>query len=437
MDFDQAVAYLSNLQPLGIRLGLDRFRALLGALDHPERCCPAAHVAGTKGKGSVTAMMASILKQHGVSAGAYLSPYVYDIRERVQIDGEPASKPLFAECLDRVATAAEALADGPDGPCTEFEVKTALAFEAFRRSEVEASVVEVGLGGRLDATNVIEPRVCVITTIDYDHCDVLGDTIAAIAGEKAGIIKRGTPVVTSPGRPTALSVIRRRAREMAAPVVAVAPGTGGEASSTRRAWFGGASPRVWITTPRRRYADLEIGLLGEHQARNAACAAAASEILLESFGRDVEPDALSEGLRTTRLPGRMEIHGSDPTLVLDGAHNRVSALALAQSVSALAFKRLVLVVGMSAGHEPAAFLAPLAGMASRVIATQAGWRRALPAEPVAAAARRFCADVHTVTPVEEAVRRALGDAGAGDLVLVTGSFYVVGEADPRKLGYSD
>ena len=166
MDFDQAVAYLNNLQPLGIRLGLDRFRALLGALDHPERCCPAAHVAGTKGKGSVTAMMASILKQHGISAGAYLSPYVYDICERVLIDGEPASKPLFAECLDRVAAAAEGLADGPDGPCTEFEVKTALAFEAFRRSEVEASVVEVGLGGRLDATNVIEPRVCVITTID-------------------------------------------------------------------------------------------------------------------------------------------------------------------------------------------------------------------------------------------------------------------------------
>ncbi|MCX6361942.1 MAG: bifunctional folylpolyglutamate synthase/dihydrofolate synthase [Armatimonadetes bacterium] len=437
MDFEQAVAYLNNLQPLGIRLGLDRFGALLDALDHPERCCPAAHVAGTKGKGSVTAMMASILKQHGIRAGAYLSPYVYDIRERVLINGDPAPRPLFAQCLDRVAAAAEGLADGPDGPCTEFEVKTALAFEAFRRSEVEASVVEVGLGGRLDATNLLQPRVCVITTIDYDHCDVLGNTIAQIAGEKAGIIKPGTPVVTSPGRPTALRVIRRRARELGAPVVAVAPGTGDEAPSARRGWFGGVSPKVWITTPRRRYSGVEIGLLGEHQARNAACAAAASEILLEHLGRDVEPAALAEGLRATRLPGRMEIHGCDPTLVLDGAHNRVSALALARSVRALPFKRLVLVVGMSVGHDPAPFLAPLAGMASRVVATQAGWRRALAAEPIAAAARRFCADVRTVTPVEEAVRQALGDAGAGDLVLVTGSFYVVGEADPRKLGYSD
>jgi dihydrofolate synthase/folylpolyglutamate synthase len=410
---------------------------LLDALDHPERSCPAAHVAGTKGKGSVTAMIASILKQHGVRAGAYLSPYVYDIRERVQIDDELAPKPLFAQCLDRVAAAAEAMADGPDGPCTEFEVKTALAFEAFRTSRVEASVVEVGLGGRLDATNVLEPRVCVITTIDYDHCDVLGDTIALIAGEKAGIIKPGTPVVTSPGRPTALSVIRRRARELAAPVVTVAPGTGGEAPSVRRAWFGGASPRVWIATPRRRYTDLELGLRGDHQARNAACAATAAEILLEGLGREVASDALAEGLRTTRLPGRMEIHGCDPTLVLDGAHNRVSAEALARSVRALPFKRLVLVVGVSLGHDPAAFLAPLAGMASRIIATQAGWRRALPADEVAAAARRICADVRTVTPVEQSVRQALGDAGAGDLVLVTGSFYVVGEADPKRLGYSD
>jgi dihydrofolate synthase / folylpolyglutamate synthase len=433
MEFEQALEYMQSLRRHGIKLGNERMEALLARLGDPHRALRCAHVAGTKGKGSTTAMIAAILQAHGFRAGGYYSPYVYDVRERVQVEGEMISHRDFAALVTRIAPHVADLAQTPIGSTTEFELKTALCFRHLANEHVDFAAIEVGIGGRLDATNVITPLVSVITNIGLDHTHILGDTHAKIAFEKAGIIKPGIPAITAADHPDALATIRRIAAERDATLTRVTladdPAVAGEPAIS-------VIPQGDVFTVRTRsgdYSDLALRLRGGYQRLNAACAIAAVEHIADDAGFAVRTDAVREGLRVAYLPGRLEVIAERPTVVMDGAHNALAAEALAREIARMLRGRLLLVVGMATGHPPATVLEHLAPLASTVYATRPVYSRGLPEDETADAARAWCGDVRIVTPPLEAARLALSDAGPDDLVLVTGSFYTVGDVHPADL----
>jgi len=434
MDYAQALAYMQGLRRFGIKLGNDRFRALLERLGDPHLRLRAVHVAGTKGKGSTTALVAAILRAHGWRVGGYYSPYVYDVRERVQVDGEMIAPEEFARLVTRIAPHIEALAATDQGSSTEFELKTAAGFLHFAEAGVDFAAVEVGLGGRLDATNVLQPLSTVITNIGLDHTHILGDTHAKIAWEKAGIVKPGVPLVTAAEEPSALEVIRAVAAERGAPLTRVlAPGGPPPLPGECTVEVCGDEHAFAVCTPRRSYRDLRLGMLGGWQRINAGCAIAAVEDLAASAGFPVREEAVRQALARTALPGRMEVACRRPLVILDGAHNAMAAEALAAEIARFPVRRLLLVLGMVAGHDPEGVVQALAPLASRVYATQPAWRRALPVERIAQCARRWCPEVRSMAPPLEAARQALADAHPEDLVLITGSFYVVGDVPPSAL----
>jgi dihydrofolate synthase/folylpolyglutamate synthase len=355
-------------------------RRMLARVGNPHLTLDVIHVAGTKGKGSVCLMLDALLR--GRRPGLFTSPHLVDMLERIQVDGRPISRAAFASALGRVA---------PPFRCTYFELMTAAAFDVFARRKVGAAIVEVGLGGRLDTTNVVRPRVCVINAVDYDHMDKLGNTLAEIAAEKAGIIKPGVPVVVGPQRPAARRVILKIARRLGCPVY---------------------EPRaVWRRIGNRmkvRVGAFKFSMpsLGPHQARNAALAVQAAAL----FGGPIDLAALA----SIRLPGRFERRGR---FILDVAHNPVSARALA---AALGKRHVTIVFGCSRDKDARSMLRILRPFAKRFILTRADHPRAF--EP------RELASMVSGTPVKtvgEALRLARGPT------LVTGSFYVVGEAMAR------
>jgi dihydrofolate synthase/folylpolyglutamate synthase len=433
MTFEEALAYMQDLRRFGIKLGNERFEALLARLGDPHRRYGIAHVAGTKGKGSTTVMIAGALRVLGFHVGGYYSPYVYDVRERVQVDGEMIPPEDFARQVTEIAPHVEALEKTPLGQTTEFELKTAVGFRYFAERAVDFAAVEVGLGGRLDATNVVTPLACVITNIGLDHTHILGDTHEKIAVEKAGIIKPGIPIVTATDEPDALAVICRTAHERAAPLVRALPGAPDLRPAPDEIHFFPAGKTFTVRTPERDYPRLRLRLRGDYQRINAACAVGALEAMAKARGFEPDPDAVREGLARAYLPGRLEIVHRRPLVLMDGAHNAMAARALAGEIARFSYHRLLLVVGMIAGHGPEEVLAALAPPASKVYATQPTWTKGLPASAIAEAARPYCPDVQTLTPPLEAARAALADAGPDDLVLITGSFYVVGDVRPEEL----
>lgn len=429
MTFEQALAYMGSLRRHGMKLGNERMEALLDRLGSPHARLRCVHVTGTKGKGSTTALVASILQEHGWRVGAYLSPYVYDVRERIQVDGRLISRRDFARLVGHIAPRIDEVKAAGFGQITEFELKTAMGFLHFAREEVDFAVIEVGIGGRLDATNVLTPCACVITNVGLDHTDILGDTHALIAAEKAGILKRGCPATTAADMPEALEVIRRRAAELAVPL-RIARAEGDALADVTWETDG---ERVTVRTRHARYGPTEMALRGAHQHANAACAVAAVEDALAAAHRPLDTGSVVRGLRAASLPGRFEVVRERPWLVMDGAHNALSAAALAREVRRVPYRRLLLVVGMLSGHSPAEFLAELAPIADRVYATRPDWRRAIPEVEVADAARAVGASTVEITPPLLAARVALSDAAPDDLVLVTGSFYLLGDAPPRVI----
>jgi dihydrofolate synthase/folylpolyglutamate synthase len=431
MTYADAVRFMSQLRRFGMKLGNERMEELLRRVGDPHRKFGVAHVTGTKGKGSTTAMIAALLHAHGFTVGGYFSPYVYDLCERVQLDGRNISRRDFARLVARLAPHIAEISRGPLGPVTEFELKTALGMLYFAEKQADYAAIEVGIGGRLDATNVVEPLVSVITNVGLDHAEVLGSTISAIAFEKAGIIKPGAPVVTAVHDPEALPVIVRTAVDARVPLYHVAEA--GQPVSGQPIVWSGRHDRLYVSTPRRTYSDLSLHLVGRHQCANAACAIAALEAIADARGFTVEYDAVRRALASVTLPGRFSILRESPTVIADGAHNGLSAEALAASIREVCYDRLILVVGMLRGHDPHEFVRALAPYASVVIATQPTWRRAQDACVVAAVAREYCADVRIAFPPVKAARLAISQAGANDLVLITGSFYTVGDVPPTAV----
>ncbi len=397
---------------------LDRVRRLLTLMGEPQRSFRAVHIAGTKGKGSTAAMIESVLRSAGHRTGLYTSPHLHTFRERIQVAGGMISEDSVTRLVEAMQPLAAQVED-----VTTFEIITCLAFAWFAEEDIDWAVVEVGLGGRLDATNVLAPEVAIITPISYDHVAILGDTLAKIAAEKAGIIKPGVPVVSAPQPEEALAVIREVCERESAPLTLVG-----------REWTwhpGGADLDGQVFTirhgPREQF-ELRLPLLGEHQLVNAATAVAALSVLEES-GLKIPLPALQAGMQAVRWPGRLEILAREPLLVADGAHNGDSARKLIAALRALAgFDRLILVLGGSADHLTPDMLGALLPAAARVIAVQSSHPRAVSAAWIQARAAELGFRVETGDSVSQALDLALAVAGPQDLICCTGSLFVAADA---------
>ncbi|MCL6544738.1 MAG: bifunctional folylpolyglutamate synthase/dihydrofolate synthase [Bryobacteraceae bacterium] len=417
MSYPETVQFLYALgnESRSAKLGLDRMRALLERLGHPERGPEFVHVAGTNGKGSVCALIESCLRAAGRKTGLYTSPHLKEPTERIQIEGQPVPANLFSAAFDRVHRAAEAmLAEGElDHHPTYFETVTLMGLLLFHELGVQTVVLEVGLGGRLDATNVVLPQVAVITPVDYDHEAYLGRSLEAIAGEKAGIIKPGVPVVLGPQRPEAEAVLAERAAQLGAPISRWAAWRAKDLALT-------AYGSRFVVDGRRQF-RIECPLAGEHQVSNVLTAIAALDLL------EVPAEAIEEGIRTTRWPGRLERVSEKPEIVLDGAHNPAGAEALARHLRRFySGRRIWLVYGAmrdKAVSEAAGHLFPLA---EGVILTAPRHPRAVRPEALAQLVEH--PRLLVASDVERAIGSAMEMAAPKDAIFITGSLFLVGEA---------
>jgi dihydrofolate synthase/folylpolyglutamate synthase len=409
--------YLLSLEQLGIKLGLDQIRALLAALGWPDLAFPSLVIAGTNGKGSVTAMVERALRAAGCRTGRYTSPHLVDLEERFAIDGQAITPEELERLAGRIETAAAAL----PAPPSFFEATTALALEAFREARVDVAVLEVGLGGRLDATNVVASTAVAITAVDFDHEAYLGHTLEAIAGEKAGVIKPGGLTVLAENPPAVREVVTRVCATERAQLVYAPDGVAVDAAMTD------GRTVATIRTPRGSYAQVRLGLRGRHQIANAVAATRLLEELAAAGRFPVPAAAIRTGLEDVVWPGRLEWRqwrGHD--VLIDGAHNPAGARALAAYVQEAFGRRLPCVVGAMGDKHVAGMLAALAPIASCFVCTAASSRRAALPEDVAAVARSAAPaiPVHAVASPIEALAAA---ADRGQPVIVAGSLYLAGE----------
>lgn len=402
---------------------LDRPRELLAILSNPQAQYPTIHLTGTKGKGSIGAMCASILQASGYRVGLYSSPHLQDFRERFQINGKLISQDDLTQIVYDIKPSLEAV----DG-ITWFEVVTALAFEYFARQKVDIAVIEVGLGGRLDATNVLTPLVSVITSLSFDHIHLLGNSLASIAAEKGGIIKSNVPVISAPQPPEAQAVLEQIAAERGAPFTLVG-----------RDWQYSALPssrngQGIVTQSNSSENTSEItyttALIGEHQAINTAVTIATIESV-QSSGINIPETAIHTGLANVNWPGRLEVVQENPLLIFDAAHNRASARWLRESLSTLFNAQpLTLVFGAKGDKDIRGMMEELLPIVDQLVITQAVDSRAESPEEIVHIARDagYQGDIQVIPVVSEAVAVAMTSVGVSGMVCVTGSLYVVGEA---------
>jgi dihydrofolate synthase / folylpolyglutamate synthase len=412
---------LFALETFGIKLGLDNITRLCEALDHPERRFASLHVAGTNGKGSVTAMTHAALRAAGIRAARYTSPHLSDLTERFVIGDGPVDIPALESAVDHVLACADRLQRSGvlPVPPTFFEATTAAAFELFRRAGVEMAVIEVGLGGRFDATNVIAPVAGAITTIDFDHQQHLGHSLDAIAFEKAGIIKAGMTVVAGDLPPEARAVVRRVADERGATLVEASAGT------TCQAELVEGRARLTIETPHGTYGPVTLGLRGEHQIANALVAVRLLEAAAAA-GTRLDRYAIEQGLARAEWPARLEVLTIDGgrRVLLDAAHNPEGARALAAYLRRWHPERPPLVVGVMRDKNAAEIVRTLLPVVSRIIATAAPTPRARPPDDLANHLREAGAtDVLVEADAARAVDRALDMA---PMICVAGSIFLVG-----------
>jgi len=409
------------------RFDLTNMHAFMTMLGDPHRRLRAVHVAGTKGKGSTCAMMASVLQTAGYNVGLFTQPHLHTFRERIQVDGRLISEDEMVALLERLKPF---IAELPD-PST-FEIMTAMAFQYFAEQEVDFAVIETGLGGRLDTTNVIEPLVSVITSISYDHTYILGDTLEEIAGEKAGIIKDGKPVICAPQKPVAEQVIVEVCQERNAPLVLLGRDWLWERTE---ADMHGQGLRVTSKMAESggllkdgETREFSILFLGPYQLVNATTAIATLDELHRQ-GVDLSLRHVSDGLRSAHWPGRLEILSRNPLLVVDGAHNVDSVQRMMDTlVEDLPYDRLIVVAGFSADKNIAGMMGELTSLADELILTKSVHPRSAEPEKIAAQAGQAKARVTVVNDVSSALWEALKRAGSDDLVCVTGSLFVAAEA---------
>ena len=406
---------------------LERMSLLMQQLGDAHLAVPTVHIAGTKGKGSTSAMTTAILAAQGYKVGLYTSPHLHSATERIRVNGEPVSQHEFASVVESIWPVVERVGStGGYGGVTTFEAMTAMAFVHFRQIEADFQVMEVGLGGRLDSTNIVKPRVCAITSISLDHVATLGDTVAKIAFEKAGIIKEGVPVVVAPQVDEAMAVIADVALERDAPLLSVADSLSWQ---KRRSDLRGQS--FTLASPESSY-DMETPLLGDYQMENAATAVAVAETLREQ-GVELDDASIVRGIRDVYWPARLQILSTPEEggkmLVVDGAHNPYSMERLVETLRAnFSYERLILIFGALSGHSAAGMLRALAPLSPQVLATHSRHPRSAAGATVAQVAGELGMNVVLSSEnVGEATRHALAMASEDDLVLGTGSLSVAAE----------
>jgi dihydrofolate synthase/folylpolyglutamate synthase len=433
MNYDAAVRYLLSLgrelaaptQAAAAKFDLENITILAERLGRPERAYPTAHIAGTNGKGSTAAFLESILRRAGFQTGLYTSPHLEKINERIRVNGKEISDDAFAETFTRIqALNEELLAAGKlRAHPTYFECVTAMAFEYFARERVDFGVFEVGLGGRLDATNILTPVVTIITRVDFDHENFLGHSLAEIAVEKAGILKRSVPLVLAEQRPEALDVIRARASELGCPVIE----TGG-AFRVEREWMEKGCSRAAVTEIGSGWSiELAPRLPGQFQIQNSLNAVAAARYL-QKRGYRISDDAIAQGIAEAVWPGRLEKLQSRPDLYLDGAHNPSAARELAVFLEQnLSGRKIWLVFGAlrdKAVDEIAGVLFP---HAAEVIFTQPRTSRAISVAQLAEITAHHAAHFAVIPEPEAALEFVLDRAAPHDAIVVAGSLYLVGQ----------
>ena len=416
MTYSSAVAYLYRLQKHGIKLGLATITALMARLGMPQTRYRTLHIAGTNGKGSTAAMAAALLQVAGYRVGLYTSPHLVEFRERICVNGEMIAESQVAQLTEQLQTLCQ-----PDLSPTFFEYTTAMAFQHFADSGVDVAVLEVGLGGRFDATNVVTPMACAVTTISLDHQEYLGTTRSSIAFEKAGIIKPGVPVVLGRLEDDAWRTIEQVARERQAPVFRLNKDFRTEGEGPQQFSYRGLG---------MQYDGLTCALEGRHQLDNAACALALLGAAAPQ-GIAVTAEAVRAGLRTVNWAGRLEVVDRRPTILLDGAHNPAAATALADylmhSDRSHPFHPVVLVLGMMRDKDHRDFVEPLRGLVDEVVLTQADLPRSATAQELRASLEGLLPHTHVVPSLSDAMVLARQLATPDGLVCVTGSLMLVGE----------
>lgn len=403
-----------GLRRFGIKLGLGTIRKILADMGNPQDRFSCIHVAGTNGKGSIASALSSILRLAGYKVGLYTSPHLVRFNERICINNQPISDAHVV----RAYLAVKNTQQGSREP-TFFEYTTAMALQEFGEEKVDWAVIETGMGGRLDATNLIKPRLCIISNISLEHREYLGNTISQIAGEKAGIIKRRIPVITGARQTGAVSVLERIAESKSAFLYRL-----GKDFRIRRnpdktfSYFGILN----------RWRNLKTGLRGSYQAENAALVLAACEILSPKHAH-ISFDNIRSGIENNKWPGRLEVVSEKPLVILDGAHNLDGARTLARYLADnFPGRSITFIIGILSDKPYAAMLKSLLPSARKVVLTSPVIDRALPVEKLFSAAKKMVSDVEIIPNVGEAVTRTMDKAAPDDVICVAGSLYVVGEA---------
>ncbi len=433
--YDAALRYLFSHtdyeQMLRVRynrdtFSLDRMNGLLKKLSNPHTKLKTVHIAGTKGKGSTAMMLASMLRSCGLKVGLYTSPHLQDIRERIRINGDMISRAALTRQIAKIEPIIEKMKG--DKP-TFFEIFTAIAFDHFADQQLDVVVVETGLGGRLDSTNVLKPMVCGLTSISMDHMHQLGKTLKEIATEKAGILKSDVPAISVPQDPEAERVLRKIGRQNGAKLLF----TGRDIDFSYRvesSRMDGCHTRVCLTTPQSRFEHLPVPVLGEHQAVNCGLALALLDQLKQQ-GMAIDDGRAVEGLNNVYLPGRMEMIYSDPRVLADGAHNADSVRALMRAIGQhIPYDSMVMIFGCAADKDIQGMMEQVATGADKVIFTRASNSpRAADPKELAEIYEELSGRVAQVMEdVTEAIRTAANAVSREDLICLTGSFYLIGEA---------
>lgn len=417
-DIRTTLTYLYDLQFFGIKFGLENTRALLQLVGNPHKKFPVIHVAGTNGKGSVCAMLASIFEAAGLRCGLYTSPHIVHFSERIRINNIEISENDIVRLTRLLQPEIDRL------QCTFFEATTVMAFQYFAEQHVDIAVIETGLGGRLDATNVVEPEVSVITTIDFDHMAYLGDTLEKIASEKAGIIKPDKPVIVGNIPPEAFSVMQNKAHENRSPLYAL--GTHITIQNSEVGIDGGCMDAQWrFSDSQGTITKINIPLIGEHQLDNAALAVAAARLQTRF---SVSDDDIRKGIRAVIWKGRCFIKRKRPWVIVDAAHNPAGMRSLARSI-ALLHKEItgqkILMIGMLSDKDSRNALHEIVPLFDRVVAVTPPNPRALPADALAALIHQTGKPVAVIPDTVSAYDTTLQKLKADDLLVVTGSFYVL------------
>ena len=417
------LSYLYSLQQFGIKLGLSNIKGLCAILDNPQDKIKTVHIGGTNGKGSTAAVLSSVLQKAGYKTGLYTSPHLTDFTERIRINNIPISEERTLSLIRHIR---ENIRDKDIAP-TFFEFTTALALLYFAEEGVDIAIMEVGMGGRLDATNIIVPLLSVITNIEYDHTEYLGKSLEEIAGEKCGIIKQGVPLISSEARPDILSVIEEMAKKAGSPSYVYGRDFVCEPVEIRR-----YHSKFFYSGRNYRRLNLETALLGRHQMFNMGTALYAAELLSE-MGFDVTEQDLRSGVRDVTWPGRLETWDGPPGFLLDGAHNHAASVVLREFIEDVVksdrlVSKIVLIFGALEDKDVSSMLQELIPCVTDIILTRPDTVRGLPVEELQKVVDRFGRKSYAAKTVSEALSVAKNITSDSDIILITGSLYLVGEA---------